>query len=49
MDITTVSVGSAVRDSLKEYRDEQGHPNMNEAIKDLLSQARIDQHQQTAT
>lgn len=45
MDITTVSVGSAVRDSLAEYRDEHDHPNMNDAIKALLSEARTEHPQ----
>lgn len=39
MDVTTISVGRGVRDDLKDYRDERGHPNMNEAIHDLLKQA----------
>jgi len=36
MDITTVSVGSATRDGLAEYRDRKDLPNMDIALQTLL-------------
>lgn len=48
MDATTIAVGTAVRDSLAEYRDEHDHPNMNDAIKALLSEAREERPQKAS-
>ncbi len=36
MDITTISVGSATRDAVADYRDRRDLPNMDEALQDLL-------------
>lgn len=38
MDITSVSLGKAVRDDLKDYRDNREYPNYNEAIAGLLEE-----------
>jgi len=36
MDVTTVQCGKATRDKLREYRDENGLSNYDEAIRHLL-------------
>ena len=36
--ITTVSVHPERRERLKEYRDERGHSNLDEALGELLNQ-----------
>lgn len=36
MDVTTVPCGRSTRDALAEYRDSQGYPNYNEALRALL-------------
>jgi len=38
MDITTVPCGNSTRDSLAEYRDENGHPNYDAALSELLEE-----------
>lgn len=38
MDITTVSLGTDVRDQLAEYRDREDHENYNDAVSSLLSE-----------
>ena len=38
MDVTTISLGSATRDELAEYRDAHGLPNYDAALQRLLTQ-----------
>lgn len=37
MDRTSIPLGTATRDGLKEYKEDNGLSNYNEAVKDLLS------------
>lgn len=37
MDVTTIQCGKRTRDRLKEYRDENGLSNYDEALNDLLN------------
>jgi len=39
MDVTSVSCGKDTRNRLKEYRDEAGHRNYDEALNELLDLA----------
>lgn len=39
MDITTVSCGSETRERLADYRDQNGHPNYEAALQELLEVA----------
>jgi len=36
VDVTTIQCGKDTRDKVREYRDEQGYDNYNEALKALL-------------
>jgi hypothetical protein len=39
MDITTVSCGGETRKRLADYRDQNGHPNYDDALQELLEVA----------
>lgn len=39
MDVITVPCGGETRDRLASYRDENGHPNYDDALQELLEVA----------
>lgn len=39
MDVTSVTLGKEVRNDLRDYRDRQGYPNYNDAIRGLLEES----------